>query len=502
MTIKIKFNPIKTRIEGLSIDVIETLKSRLICYSFLNQEKYKDIKSKSKLILVEESNEEDNLVYTLLEEFKSHIEFPTGLIVKVIKYLKTVGLTYTLEKIIESAPLDIKKYPNILRDHQVQIIDKCIKSKRGTVKSPTASGKSWIIAEFINQFQSSVYKLILVPTVTLLYQMQKDISEYLNIPLEDIGLIGDDNNNSQYITVAIPDTLTNRVRDWNQETINYLHKVQVLIVDEYHTCLTPTMFSIVDELINTEYRIGLSATPPKDGVILMEAILGPEIISFSEKDMMDKEIILSPTIYFNKVEDRIPLDAKLSNFKFESGEFGPKEMVIYNKLYDKVIVDNIYRNELATNIVEKRIEEGHTVLILVKKVGTSKKGISHAQIFKDLLLERKGIDLHIIHGKSTDRPEALEDLENGVIKGLIASVGILSEGVSIKSISSLILLAGGKTEKDFIQRVGRVLRKKDGKLAPTVDDFLDCQSVFINQSKSRLDYAIEIYGKDNVHIIV
>lgn len=488
--IKIQFNAVKTKIIGLTEELITEIKIKLKVD--ITSERFNDIKNKS---IYPISLEENN--YYLIEVYKTYIEIPTGLLVKITKYLKSLDLKYSIEKNIVKTILSGNTYNSILREEQIQVINECIKSKRGIIKAPTSFGKSYCLSEILNQFSANTNRLVLVPTVSLLYQMQKDIAGYLNIEKDSIGLVGDGHYNTLPITIAIPDTLALKVQEGNIDVINYLNSIQVVALDECHTNSTPSTLSIMDNLINTEYRLGLSATPDIDNFIILEGLIGPKLLGFTEKDMMKKNIILCPEITFHQVNGRIPLSYNMASFKFE--KFEGKEMYIYNKLYDTLICSNPYRNNLAADLVEQRLKEDRIVLILVKKVGTSGEGISHANIFREILLDR-GIDLQILHGKSNNRDSVLEDLENKRIPGLIASTGILSEGVSIKSISSLILLSAGVVKKDFIQRVGRTLRKQEGKLRPTVDDFIDCQSVFANQSKTRLNCAINIYGKENVKI--
>jgi superfamily II DNA or RNA helicase len=202
-----------------------------------------------------------------------------------------------------------------------------------------------------------------------------------------------------------------------------------------HTSLTPTTFTVADYLTNTEYRFGLSATPIIDN--LSEALIGTKLHEFAIKDSMQRGDIMTPQIIFHTIKSQVNLTPKLANFKFE--QFELKEMKIYNNLYDKVICLNSDRNKLAADIVEQDLNDGRIVLILVKKVGTSGGVVSHAELIQAELITR-GIHLGILHGKSKNQEQIKADLANETIKGLIASVGILSEGVSINSISSLVFI--------------------------------------------------------------
>lgn len=485
--VNIRFNAAICKIEGLNSDIVEAIKSRLRVE--LTEERYQDYKNKTRLPITKEGAN-----YYLVEEFDKHIQIPTGLLTKVYPYLKNqVKVDPALHKQIQPAGLSRQPFVS-LREEQQLAVNTFLNKKRGIIKAPTSWGKSRLIAELCRQFDNPTKILILVPTVLLLYQMQQDIADYINISKEDIGLIGDGNYITKQITIAIPDTLAIRLQNLDCEVVSYLQSVNVVILDEQHTHLTPTVFTIADYLTNTEYRFGLSATPIIDN--FSEGLIGSKLHEFAIKDSMKRGDIMTPKIIFHNVKDKVNLTPKLANFKFE--QFTPKEMKIYNTLYDKVICTSHYRNSLAAEIVEQDLAEGRIVLVLVKKVATSGGVVNHAEIIQTELAA-KGIYFDILHGKSKNKEQIKEDLANEKIRGLIASVGILSEGVSINSISSLVLLSAGSKDKDFVQRAGRALRK--GNIQPKIHDFIDCQCCFINQSKARLACAIEEYGKENVTVI-
>ena len=500
-SIVIKFNAAICKIENLNKDVIETIKYRFKID--LTEERYNDFKNKTKLPLSKEGDS-----YYLLEEFDNYINIPTGLLTKLVRYLKTIKVAFTLEKRIESTLLEFKPYSLTLRDNQKQCVDKFLNRKRGILKAYTRFGKSFALANFVNQFPTTVNRLILVPGKSLLYQMQNDIAKVLSIPVESIGLIGDGNYNIQPITIAIPDTLALRLQDWNKEVISYLQSVKVVAFDECHDCNNPSAVLISDYLTEAEYKIGMSATPYTAPFLILEGTIGEVILEFEEQDGIDSGVIDAPTIVFHKLDKQVSLTPQLANFKFNSGQFGNKEMFLYNKLKEQILCINPYRNELGINIISQRLSEGRTILVLVDRVGTS-GGLNHAQMIRDLLL-KKGIDFPIVHGTTKNRESYYERLESGELKGIIGSAGILTQGVTIKAVSSLILLCGGsekkalydnKQVKNIVQRIGRTLTKSKGKLAPTIDDILDCQHIFASQAQSRYKAAITAYGAENVKVV-
>lgn len=486
--VNIRFNAAICKIEGLNSDIIEAIKYRLKVD--ITEERYQDYKNKIRLPITKEGAN-----YYLVEEFDKHIQIPTGLLLKLVNYLKTIKVDYILYKQIPIAGLEKKPYIS-LREEQQLAINKFLTNKRGIIKAPTSWGKSRTIAELCRQFDNSTKILVLVPTVLLLYQMQEDIANYIGMAKEDIGLVGDDNYITRnLITIAIPDTLAIRLQHLDSEVVSYLQSVNVVIFDEVDTHQNATSLLIGNYLINTEYRIGLSATPIFDNI--SEGFVGSKLHEFTTKNNMDKGDIETPEVIFHNVDKTIELPPKLANFKFTDVK-SPKELKLYNQLYDKYICLNPYRNSLAINYVEQDLEEDRIILILVNKVGTSGGKVNHAKIIQDLLI-CKNINFEIIHGKTPNNKYMLEKLANKEIPGLIASTGVLSYGVSINSITSMVDLSAGSSARSFVQKKGRALRK--GNKPPRIHDFMDCIYPFNNQSKARLACAIEEYGSENVKVL-
>ena len=66
-----------------------------------------------------------------------------------------------------------------LRDYQINAIEYALKSHRGLLVSPTASGKSLIIYSLVRYYKMMELKtLILVPTTSLVEQMYSDFEDY------------------------------------------------------------------------------------------------------------------------------------------------------------------------------------------------------------------------------------------------------------------------------------------------------------------------------------
>jgi len=150
----------------------------------------------------------------------------------------------------------------------------------------------------------------------------------------------------------------------------------------------------------------------------------------------------------------------------------------YQQVYKSYIVENPTRNNIIVKNAKKLIDKGYQVLILYSV-------IKHGEIISELLKD-EGIDHALLKGKDSQdvREGVKQSLMNGDIKCVVASK-IFDVGVSIESLSALILASGGKSYVKTLQRVGRILRKWKNKKIVAVVDFYDNVTYLSNHSKVR-----------------
>lgn len=406
-------------------------------------------------------------------------EILTGSLPSVLRKIDSEKTIINLNK-----PGEVKgQISDKLRDYQKDIVEKILFYKRLIVKSPTGSGKSWLIAETCRLINKKI--IILVPFIDLSSQIKKSVESYLG---EEIGYIGNSTNTIRRVTVAIPNSLV-KVGEIDAE---------VLICDEVHTMGNSTGLKIISKFNKLQYSIGFSATPNISDFRIIEGMTGPIRVDITEKNMMEENYILSPDICF--VKYKMPsISYRLANANLNKS-WTNKERSLYSRLYDEVIVKSKSRNQCIVQITSNYLKKNSNgvVLILVKRVGSSAK-ISHASAIQRLL-ELNNINFPILQGstKSKVREDLLDKLRKEEIRGLIASDKIIGCGIDILNVSCIILASGGAQQKDFIQMVGRSLRLDSFNRNPEVWDFIDEVNIFKEHSSKRQTYAKSIYGNYKV----
>lgn len=432
--------------------------------------------------------------YSFCKVDEALMTLPTGLMPRVTSLFNKLGVKYELDSRIEVLSIG-EESDKTLWDHQKELVETALERKRGILKSPTSSGKSFVIGEITYRTQPANV-LITCSGVPLLWQLRKEIAQYLGKDIEEIGQIGDKVFNPKQVTVALPMTLNSRLKKNCPEVIDYLNSIRVWIADECHSVGTPSYTTISSYLNNTTFRIGLSATTEReDGLtLLIEALLGPKIASISEKRMINEGKIKEPRFEFIQSP---PTYIPANLLKQDYNHF------VYNKMYDWAIVNNDGRNRQAVEIVKSHLSQStFPIVLIVRKVGTTSKGTtSHADILQ-YLLKQEGIDFSVIHGQTPKKElkTYLSDLAECKIRGIIAGPGIFKEGLSINTIGALVFMAAGSSSIEFIQRVGRALRLFEGKDNPVIYDFMDPYPAFKSQSTKRMEIARKTYPNSSIQI--
>lgn len=410
-----------------------------------------------KLLLINLSYEEKGFGVKSERKFlynvKTKITY-TGLIPKVIIILNKLKLKYQLYDMRErpEANGNFKINKNFSpRDYQEEIINNV--SSREVVQAATGAGKTFIMANLIAKFNVKPV-VVIAPKVSLAKQIQEEFEKFLEIP---IGIIGGGYNDIKDITVCTPMSAPD----------NLLEQCKMILYDEYHLCVSHTIFKTGIKAKNAYYRFGMSATPwREDGKdILLEAIMNirkPKL-SINASKLIDKGKLTPCTINFIPIKQIFDWPGN------------------YNSLYKEAIVNNENRNNVIINITTQKFYENKSIIILIKN-------IKHGMILLNELAKNVDIKnkIKLISGSNDldERNNILKDVKNGKIKILIAST-IADEGLDCPILDTLILAGGGKSSTKAFQRVGRVLRLYPGKTIAEVYDFKDYTPTLYNHYQYR-----------------
>jgi RNA polymerase primary sigma factor len=242
----------------------------------------------------------------------------------------------------------------------------------------------------------------------------------------------------------------------------------IVIFDEIHNYGTKRLLPYIEH--NFKYKIGLSATIERMDNTHWNIIrcFNYNVFKYTPHQAI-QEGILNKFRFFNiavqmdleTYEEYLDLTQQLNTILMAGGGFNKlmrsksglkfKMLGIMNKR--KQLVNNYRRKfEVAKIICEKHKDE--KILIFNQYNSQTSKLYWH-------LLEL-GISARVIHSdiKKEERDKALTDFKNNKFNVLLTTK-VLDEGYNLPAISCAIIMAGDSTAKQTIQRMGRVLRRKN-----------------------------------------
>jgi superfamily II DNA or RNA helicase len=279
------------------------------------------------------------------EDFPKYIGLPRGCVDEVLSLLKTLDIKPELDdkrNIGNKIKAEFLGKLSIEQEHAVQ---KMLAHDTGVLAATTAFGKTVVAAHIIAARKTNT--LILVHRKQLLDQWVERLRVFLDIPENQIGIIGGGKRKpTGIIDVALIQSLVqkNKVDDL---VANYGQ----LIIDECHH-LSAVSFEAVTRASQAKYVLGLTATATrKDGhhpIIFMQC--GPI------RHKVDAKHQASLRPFTHKVIRRYTV------FQLSSSDRQPSIQEVY-----AAITKDAERNEMIFDDVLKVLEEKWTPLLLTER---------------------------------------------------------------------------------------------------------------------------------------
>lgn len=375
-------------------------------------------------------------------------KFPYGLISKVkdiVSQYASYDKEFTFEirekwnSLIFYDNIDILSYS--LRDYQIEAIKTMQNNNQGIINIATAGGKTYTTICFLKTIKSNFTALIVVPTIDLKLQWQKEILAN-SVSLE---------KNMDVLTY---------------QSLKFVNSAyDIVIFDECHHLPAKSLYNLAQSAGNCR-MYGLTATAFR---------------SDGEDDRMFAS--LGNIIHVSDSKALIEL-GYLTNFEVKLVKYRNSEKLerwdTYSDVYNKVVVDSVDRNSQIINCAISHVNN-QSVLILVDKI---EHGTQLVNLIKKLYQE---LSVVFVNGtiKKKEREEILNNCNKGVYQIIIASK-IYTEGINVPRLGTLILASSGKSSVKIVQSIGRVLRLFEGKQSATIYDIIDDCKYLVKHSNERL----------------
>ena len=384
---------------------------------------------------------------------------------------------------------------------------------KGMFAMATGTGKTitslnCVLNEYKKSKDKTYHAIILVPTITLVEQWEKEafafnFQETLKVSskYDWEGELGTLLSTARRIPTSfiIISTYASFVKNKFQSILKNVPEDTIFIADEGHNLASPNVLANLNNIV-LQKRIGLSATPKRiydpEGTAVMESFFDdkePYTFSFP-MDRAIREGILCKYYYFphivklteEELQGYIEITKTLSKFySSKSNSLQISDVVERLLLKRKRIIHkaankleqtkSILKDEFAQNgnlnYTFIYVPEGLTNDVAEEGLGE----IEEIKLINQYTREIGRIDDSItvnqfISGMS-DRDEILKQFQTGDIQ-VIASMKCLDEGVDIPRAENAIFCSSTGNPRQFIQRRGRILRKHPDKHEAMIHDLV------------------------------
>lgn len=378
--------------------------------------------------------------------------------------------------------------------------------------------------------------LVIVPLNDLVDQWAKDISKYLNCDafifksnsgenfrtsmknysISKMGALYSKNELKPVVVITTYDTY---IRHKEEVSSVFDFDNTILIADEVHNFGAETARTLLpDEM---KFRIGLSATPKRE----YDEIGTKKVFEFFCPS--DKPFVFT-------IDDAIKNDM-LCHYNYYPSivRLSDAEMVEYDEWSERIKKARRYMNSSDNDEdlkkLNKLLKNRHRVI-----ERAANKEVVFFDVFTDVLIREKKMDNTIIFcpegkvenedvlqkyqkkvnqiGRNNNIYFSLRGYVEGVSKGVLrdftdGKIDIvfakqrLNEGIDIPSVKRAFFISSSTSEREFIQRRGRILRKSQGKELAEIYDFIVLppenshdDSIKKSESKRVMDFA---FSADN-----
>jgi superfamily II DNA or RNA helicase len=337
--------------------------------------------------------------------------------------------------------------------------------RQGVVVLPTGAGKTYLAQLAMQHTQQST--LIVVPTLDLMHQWYAHL--LAAFPDAPVGLLGGGAHDRTPLLVATYDSAA-----ISADALG--NQYALLIFDECHH-LPSTFTRVIAESSLAPYRLGLTATPERsDGTHAdLQTLIGPEVYRTSAAALAGT--VLAP----HRV---VRLTVKLS----------PRERQRYEAL---LATRNRFLEQCGIRLgsvagwqafvkASARSRAGRRAMLAHRAARALAFGTAgKLRVLADLLAQHHPARTLIFtedtamvyriardflipaithHTPVKERHDILQRFRSGAYPVVVTS-RVLNEGVDVPEASLAIVLSGTGSPREYVQRLGRILRRREGKVA-------------------------------------
>ncbi len=357
---------------------------------------------------------------------------------------------------VEMVPsLEMEPYP-----HQQEALDAWRQAGRmGVVVLPTAAGKTYLAQLAMQITQRST--LVMVPTLDLMHQWYAHLTAAF--PDVEVGLLGGGSRDRTPILVSTYDSAA-----INAETLG--NQYALLVFDECHHL--PSSFNrVIAEFAIAPYRLGLTATPERtDGKHEdLNTLIGAEVYRKTAEELsgsaLAKHKATQIKVKLSKQErERYDRLVQIRNAFLKEANIYLSSAQGWQRFVQASARSKAGRKAMLAHREAKAIAFGTEGKLRILADLLAQHYPERTLIFTDdnatvYRISQELLIPAITHQTPVkERHDVLTRFKQGEYKTLVAS-RVLNEGVDVPEASVAIVLSGTGSTREYIQRLGRILRK-------------------------------------------
>jgi superfamily II DNA or RNA helicase len=327
--------------------------------------------------------------------------------------------------------------PIVLRDYQVEIINKFLENPQCLQEIATGAGKTLITAALSYCCEPHGRTIVIVPNKSLVTQTEAD---YKNMGL-DVGVyFGDRKEFGKTHTICTWQSLNILLKGSRNHEVDitigeFLQDVVCVMVDEVHMAKADALKTLLTGVMaHVPIRWGLTGTIPKEDYefVSLRCSIGDVIGRLSASELQEQGVLANCHVNVLQLVDHVEYKDYQSELRY--------------------LLETEARLEYIAKLVESIRKTGNT-LVLVDRIAPGRALIEK---IKDAVFVSGGT-------KADDRKEQYDDIATMDDKVIVATYGVAAVGINIPRVFNLVLIEPGKSFVRVIQSIGRGIRKAEDK---------------------------------------
>jgi len=382
----------------------------------------------------------------------------------IIDFLKVSGFDFR-DNVLDLVPCSELHSSIVLRNYQNQALDAWIAGgNRGIIVLPTGSGKTLVGIKAISLLNTPT--IVIAPTLDLVDQWRSRLKKEFKT---DVGVLGGGERDIKALTVSTYDSA-------------YIHadklgnRFGLIIFDEVHH-LPAAGYKNIAEMFASPFRMGLTATYEREDGLHTELnrLVGGKVFERMVKDLTGTH--LSP-FRLEKIVVELTEEEQEEYEKSQkvfSDYLARINLIIRSPADFQKLVMRSGRDPGARRALLARNKARDIAYNSVSKIGKLSEILKKHDDGKMFIFTEHNKLVHRISRQFLvpsityrttikERSEILDRFKSGIYRAVVTS-RVLDEGIDVPDADVAIILSGTGSERAFIQRLGRILRKKEGKEA-------------------------------------